>query len=298
MNSINTNRNIDSRKWTLLNDYVFKRIFTKDIESGILKDLLEGILEEKITKIELLNSEIPKEALDEKASILDIRAEIDENKIVDIEMQVANEYNLADRGPLYMCKNISTQMKTGEDYTKIKPSIAIWILNFNYYKRNSYHSIARMKFEKTKEKEYVEMGYKKEDEIATEDLEMHFIELPKFIKKNPGVDRKLEQWLWVISGKEEKIKMIAEKNPKVKRALTLLDQVSNDPKEQERFENRLISEYLYKSSMHGAKEAGIEEGKIKEKIEIAKEMLNKNMDIKLISQITKLSIEKIKSLKD
>ncbi len=166
-----------------------------------------------------------------------------------------------------MCKNISTQMKTGEDYTKIKPSIAIWILNFNYYKRNSYHSIAKMRFEKTKEKEYVEMGYKKEDEIATEDLEMHFIELPKFIKKNPGIDRKLEQWLWVISGKEEKIKMIAEKNPKVKRALTLLDQVSNDPKEQERFENRLISEYLYKSSMHGAEEAGIEKGIKKGKIE-------------------------------
>ena len=52
-----------------------------------------------------------------------------------------------------------------------------------------------MKFEKTKREEYVEMGYKKEEEIAkmgykkeeeiaTDVLEMHFIELPKFIKKN------------------------------------------------------------------------------------------------------------------
>ncbi len=29
------------------------------------------------------------------------------------------------------------------------------------------------------------MGYQREDELATQDLEMHFIEIPKFVKKNP-----------------------------------------------------------------------------------------------------------------
>ena len=32
----------------LLNDYIFKRTFTKDEDNGILKDFLEAILDEKI----------------------------------------------------------------------------------------------------------------------------------------------------------------------------------------------------------------------------------------------------------
>ena len=52
--------------------------------------------------------------------------------------------------------------------------------------------------------------------------------------------------------------------------------------------------------MKKAKEQGIsegrEEGEINKSIEIAKGMKNKNMDIKLISELTGLSIDKIESL--
>ena len=69
--------------------------------------------------------------------------------------------------------------------------------------RNSYHSIARMKYENTKPIEFVDMGYKKEEEEATNTFEMHFIELPKFKQKNPDCNTKLEQWLWLIDGSKE-----------------------------------------------------------------------------------------------
>ncbi len=42
---------------------------------------------------------------------------------------------------------------------------------------------------------------------------------------------------------------------------------------------------------------GLEEGKIESKIEIAKAMFEKKLDINLISEITKLSIEEIEKLK-
>ena len=41
---------------------------------------------------------------------------------------------------------------------------------------------------------------------------------------------------------------------------------------------------------------GISKGKIEEKLEIAKNMLNQNMDVNLISNVTGLSIEKIEGL--
>ena len=273
-------------KLPLLNDYIFKRTFTKEGTTGILKDLLEAILEVKITNLEVRNSEIPKELIEEKASILDIKAEINGNTVVDIEMQVSDEYNMKQRSTVYMCKNIATQIQKTEDYRTLKKSIVIIILNYILYKRGSYHHVAHMKFEKIKPNEYVDMGYKVEDENATEELEMHFIEMPKFIKKNPGVEGKLEQWLWLISGKEEKIKMAEDKNEEVKKAGILVDEMSMDPKERELYEARLMAKYNYDSGMAGAREAG-EKSK---QIQIAKKLKEMGMSNKEIMIATGLVI--------
>ena len=199
-----------------------------------------------------------------------------------------------------MCKNIATQIQKTEDYRTLKKSIVIIILNYILYKRGSYHHVAHMKFEKIKPNEYVDMGYKVEDENATEELEMHFIEMPKFIKKNPGVEGKLEQWLWLISGREEKIKMAGNKNEEVKKAGILVDEMSMDPKERELYEARLMAKYNYDSGMAGAREAGIEEGiergeKLKQ-MQIAKKMKEKGITKEEIEEITGLSQEEIKNL--
>lgn len=70
----------------LSNDYVFKRIFGKGGNERILKSLLEAIIRIKIKSIEVQNPEIPKENINDKLSILDIKAVINENTIIDIEM--------------------------------------------------------------------------------------------------------------------------------------------------------------------------------------------------------------------
>ena len=138
----------------------------------------------------IVKKEAPlQDLIEEKGNVLDIRAELDNKKIVDIEMQVKNYGNIDKRSVTYMSKNISTQLKISE--------------------------------------EYVDLGYKKEDEVATDVLEMHFIELPKFIKKNPEAKTKLEQWLWLIAGKEEKLKMSKLDNPEVKKAMELVEEIKN-----------------------------------------------------------------------
>ena len=139
-------------------------------------------------------------------AVLDVKVEIDKDIICDIEMQVKDLKDIDKRSSYYMSRILSDELKKSEQYKKVKTAIAINLLNFEFYKRNSYRSVAHMKFEKTKENEYIEMGYKNEEELATKDLEMHFIELPKFIKKNPGANTKLEQWLWLIVRKEGKVR--------------------------------------------------------------------------------------------
>ncbi len=243
----------------LLNDYIFKRTFTRDDPNGILKDFLEAVLKIKIHNVQVLNAEIPKDLLDERGSVLDVRAELDNNRIVDIEMQVNDEGNIDKRSSVYMSKNIATQIKTSEDYKGLKPSIVINILNFNRYKRNSYHSVAHMKFEKTSQEAYVDLGYKREDELATNVLEMHFIELPKFIKKNPEIKTKLDEWLWLIVGREDKVEMSKLDNPEVKKAMKLVDEIMADPKEREIIEARAMAKFNYDSGVAYAREQGKKE---------------------------------------
>ena len=169
-------------------------------------------------------------------------------------MQVGYQESIAKRSALYMSKNISTQIKIAEKYELLKPSIVINILNFNKYKRNSYHSVAHMKFEKTNKEEYVDLGYEPEEETATDVLEMHFIELPKFIKKNPEANTKLEQWLWLIAGREEKIKMSKLDNPEVKKAMKLVEEILSDPREREILDAREIARLDYNSDISYAEE--------------------------------------------
>ena len=207
-------------------------------------------------------------------------------------MQVKDQGNISKRSTVYMSKNIATQIKTSEDYQGLKPSIVINILNFNRYKRNSYHSIAHMKFEKTRKEEYVDLGYKEEEQLATDVLEMHFIELPKFIKKNPEIKTKLDEWLWLIAGREDKIEMSKLDNPEVKKAMKLVDEIMADPKEREIIEARAMAKFNYDTGVAYAKE----QGKKESKKEVAKRMKELKMSDEQICQVLNITADKLKEL--
>lgn len=292
-------------KMQLTVDYAFKRVFGKNGNESILKDLLESILNIEIKSITIQNPEIPKNMKDGKVGILDVRAELNGDEITEVEMQVQDQHNIDKRSPTYLTKIYSDQLKEGEQYIEVKKVVVINILNFNYYKRNSYHSVARMIFEESKENEKVDIGYIVEDKYATKDLEMHFIELPKFRKKDPDMSNKLEQWLCLICDEEDKIKMAESKNEEIEKAKKELEKLAMNPEDRELYELRLKAirdemNIRYSGYIDGKAEGRAEgkvEGKNERNIEIAKNLLARQMDIKDIAEVTGLSIEEIEKLK-
>ena len=283
-------------------DYAFKRVFGRNGNEGILKDFLESILDIEIKDITIQNPEIPKNMRDSKIGILDVRAEINGKEIIEVEMQVQNQYNIDKRSPIYITKIYSDQLKEGDSYVEVKKVAVINILNFNYYERNSYHSVGRMKFENSKENEKVDMGYILEEQYVTNDLEMHFIELPKFRKKNPDISSKLDQWLWLICGEEEKIKMAKNENEKIKEAKSELEKLEMSPEDRELYELRLKAIRdeinIRESGFIDGKTEGKKEGELQKSLEIAQNMLKENMPIEVISKLTGLLQEEIEKLKD
>ena len=244
----------------LTDDYIFKRVFAYKGNESVLRDFLEALLKIEIKGIKITNPEIIPYEKGEKRGLLDIKAEINDGTILDVEMQMKNERNTEERATEYIGKMISEQLQVGEDYQKLKKSIVIFITNYNFLKRNSYHSVGRMKFDKTIEDEYVNMGYDKEDEIASKYIEVHYIELPKFKKKELSKFTKLDQWMCIFTQNREGIMLAEKENKEIKRAMNTLDFLSKDPKERERHNSIVMAEYNRLVSEHNFFNDGLEKG--------------------------------------
>ena len=145
-----------------------------------------------------------------------------------------------------------------------------------------------------------------EDKTATKGIEIHIIELPKFIQKNPDANTKLEQWLWLIAGREDKIKMAEKENEELKKAIEIIDQMSMDEKEWEMYLSREKAIINYNSGLSRAKldgiqegiEQGIEKGIEKKSKEMVAQMLKMNMDDETICKIAQIDQEKLEKLKE
>ena len=126
---------------------------------------------------------------------------------------------------------------------------------------------------------------------------MHFIELPKFRKKDPDMSNKLEQWLCLICDEEDKIKMAESKNEEIEKAKKELEKLAMNPEDRELYELRLKAIRDEMNIRYSGYIDGKAEGKNERNIEIAKNMLKENIDIELISKVTGLNPEEIEKLK-
>ena len=261
-----TNETRKVERLPLTDDYIFKRVFAFEGNESVLKDFLEAILKKDIKKVTIKNPEIIPYEKDEKRGLLDIKAETDDGTILDVEMQMKDRKDTQERGIQYLGNMITSQLQVGDDYTKLKKSIVIFITNYNFLERNSYHSVGKMKFDETLEEEYVNMGYKEEDEIASKYIEFHYIELPKYKKKEPSKFTKLDQWMCIFTQNEEGIILAEKENKEIKKAIRALDFISADPKERERHNSILMAEINRRTSEHNFFEAGKEERDSKGKI--------------------------------
>jgi predicted transposase/invertase (TIGR01784 family) len=97
-------------------DYAFKRIFGSSESHDILLSFLNAILyqgNEIIIELEILNPYSPGTTFDLKDTYLDVKAQLNNNRIVLIEMQL-NPKTAFDKRVLYnACKNVCKSIRNG-----------------------------------------------------------------------------------------------------------------------------------------------------------------------------------------
>ena len=274
-------------------DFVFKNIFGSEKNSKILISFLNATLKPKdlITSVEIKNTDLNKGYIEDKFSRLDVKATTSNEEIINIEIQLKNEYNMIKRSLYYWSKLYSEQLNEGEDYSILKRTICINILNFKYLKTRKFHSAYRLK-----------EIYSNEE--LTDVAEIHFIEIPKL---EDGSDEKdmLVPWIEFLKDPEsEKVRNLEMSIEEIRQAKDELIKMSNDDTQRELYEMRAKTLKDKISALNEAErkcikkniKKGIQEGEKKKAIEIAKSLLDV-LDVQTISLKTGLSVDEINKLK-
>ena len=272
-------------------DFVFKKIFGSEKHPGVLISFLNAVLKPKnnITDVEIKNTDIDKSYIEDKFSRLDVKAVTSKNEIINIEIQLKNEYNMIQRSLYYWSKLYEEQLEEGDRYDKLCRTVCINILDFKYLKNDRFHNGYRLKEIETNEE-------------LTDLEEIHFIEIPKLKKINSEKDivDVLEGWVEFLRDPEsEVVRKLEMTNKEIREAKDELYRLSMDEKERALYFIREKSIRDEISALANAEEKGMERGIKKgernKAIEIAKSLLDV-LDIETISIKTGLSIKEIEDI--
>ena len=274
-------------------DFVFKNIFGSEKHPNILISFLNATLKPKdlITAVEIKNTDLNKGYIEDKFSRLDVKATTSNNEIINIEIQLKNEYNMIKRSLFYWSKLYSEQLNEGEDYSVLKRTICINILNFKYLKTRKFHS-----------------GYRLKEIYSNEELtdvaEIHFIEIPKL---EEGTDEKdmLVAWIEFLKNPEsEKVRSLEMSVDEIREAKDELIKMSNDDTQRELYEMRAKTLRDKISALNEAERKGIKkgreegrkEGEKNKSIEIAKSLIKLGLDKESIAKSTGLDLWEVEKL--
>ncbi len=171
-------------------DYAFKKVFGSENSKEILISFLNALIyQDRIHKIKDLvivdpyNIPMIKGVKD---TFVDVKAILDDDTKVIIEMQVLNHQGFEKRILYNAAKNYSIQLNKREDYHLLNPVIALSIVDFEMFK-DSNNIISNFKL------------IEKEQFINySDDIELIFVELPKFQKELEALENIKDQWIFFM----------------------------------------------------------------------------------------------------
>jgi predicted transposase/invertase (TIGR01784 family) len=268
-------------------DFAFKKLFGSEEGKKFLKSLINSLLppDQQLAEITLVDPQNNRNTAEDKFSVLDIKAVDNLNRHYNIEMQITDDMAFIKRSLYYFTRLYSSQLQIGMPFTSLQRTIGIYILNYIQIKdEEKYHNVYRFSnIESHKE--------------LTDLLEVHFIELGKFIKTVGEPQSKLDKWTSFIATsdnyEEDTLPEFYESDIELKEAFEALERLNFTPEEEREYEARrkllLDEEGAFKTAHY---KGGQEKAK-----EIAMRMLgDSKSNIEYIMDMTGLSKEEIEQL--
>ena len=276
--------------YTCRNDRAFKEVFLNPNNSDLLKALLEFILKIKIDKLEIKKTEL----LSGNVNIKDKRVDAivhTGNKKIEIEINSQNKDYLHTRSTSYICNIYQSNASVGDTYNEDTDIIQV-NLTWGLGRNNDEMKIYKIMNEKGElyvknfiiyeinMDYYDKIWYSKNEEEIKKNQYMIMLDLDKKELENMPKDEIVDKYITNVT--------IVNDDPEFQKYMS-------EEEDKRKIQNSLLSEAKENGYTSGIND-GISKGENKKSIEIAKNMLKKNMSIEDISDITGLSIEEINKL--
>ncbi|MBU9728574.1 Rpn family recombination-promoting nuclease/putative transposase [Lachnospiraceae bacterium ASD4241] len=218
-----------------------------------MKGLLGALLEippEQIVDLEVIDSHLEQEYVEDKEGILDLRLRCAHEKQINIEMQLYHVRYWVDRSMYYNCKMLVISVKKGELYRTMKHCVHIGILDFDLFPEQrefySIHKITNMRNGK----------------IYSDKLAFHVIELRK-LEQATDEEKKEEVYRWakLISARSiQEMRAVAQGDEYMNEMVDTFEDFDLDDEERYRAFRREMAIMDHKSGLDGAYEEGMETG--------------------------------------
>ena len=230
------------------NDYMFKAVLQESRE--VLRNLvavLMGIDESTIASCEIVNPIELGKSMDAKECILDVKLVLNDTQIINIELQIRKEASWPERSLLYWSRAFDC-IRSGDDYSLLKPTYHIGILDFTLFENNPEFYA-----------EYLLMS-RNTGKIYTDKISMRVLDLSKIENAREG-EEKLVKWAKIFRAKTmAELETLAAEEEVLKSMVAHIRELSEEEKirqqceAREDYERRLLTEY------RAGERSGIEQG--------------------------------------
>ena len=286
-------------------DVVFKSLFGKN--KSILRSFLNSVLDLNIEKDEDIEYQTNDQVInyfDQKASVMDLVVKTinkGEPCFVNVEIQLKNYSGLEKRFTYYSTSFVPSLLKKGDNYDELPKLICLNILDFDMFpEREDYISTAGITFLHA-------------DKFISNDILIHFIELPKYLKTIEESSCLKDLWLLLFKCKtEEEFEMLKGKEVIMEKVVSELNFLAQDDSLYREYIKQKLDYFTFKEDKKLTREEGFalgrkdgieegfalgkEDGRNEKAIEVATNLKMLNCDIQVIHRSTGLSIEEIEAL--
>ena len=278
-------------------DYAFKRIFGSSQSQEILVSFLNAIIykgEKVIQSLTIVNPYNPGEVQSLKETYLDVKAVLADGSVVIIEMQVARVSAFSKRVVYNMTKAYANQLGKAENYYRLTPVIAVTITDFILFDQ-TVDAISHFIF-------------KERDNNLTypdPELQMIFIELPKFHKSLGELTSLSDKWIYFLNqavSLDEIPEQLGEVT-EIELALNIANLANLTVAELEEVQRRAMLLQDERGRLTYAREEGKEEGREEGQLTEARALISRllkkrfgEIPVNITNQIENLSLKNLENL--